>query len=101
MDSHQIIIAPINTEKTYALQNQGKIAFRVSSRATKISIKKAILEFYGVKAIKVTISNVKSKTRTIRRSTTFTKRRSYKKAIIQLEKGKKIDVSKLATPKKK
>ena len=51
MRADSIIIAPILTEKTTAMREANKFAFRVDPRANKIQIAKAVEELFGVKVL--------------------------------------------------
>ncbi|MCK4716822.1 MAG: 50S ribosomal protein L23 [Candidatus Marinimicrobia bacterium] len=93
-----IIIKPILTEKINALQEiERKYGFRVHPQANKIEIKKAVENRFGVKVEKVATMNVKGKLKqmTIRSGgrviRTSGKRSDWKKAIVTLKEGEKID----------
>ena len=85
----QVLVQPIVTEKTMAETN--KFAFLVSDNATKADVKKAVLDFYGQEVLKVNIVNLPGKERYIRRGVTASKRRPYKKALVTLKPGEKIE----------
>ena len=82
--------APHVTEKATAAEEETKYVFKVRPNANKIMIKQAIEELYGKKPTKVAIINVKRKKR--RKGNLIGYRSSYKKAIISLKKGEKIDI---------
>jgi len=93
-----IIIEPILTEKINKLQEtERKYGFRVHSDANKIEIKKAVEDRFGVKVEKVATMNVQGKTKQItvrsggRVIRTSGKRSDWKKAIVTLKQGEKID----------
>jgi large subunit ribosomal protein L23 len=87
---YDIIRAPLVNEKATLLSEQNKVSFRVSSDATKTDVKKAVEELFKVKVRAVNVLNTKSKTK---RFKGFEGQRgSYKKAIVTLEQGQKIDV---------
>ncbi|WP_333760235.1 50S ribosomal protein L23, partial [Treponema paraluiscuniculi] len=44
MEHTDVVIAPVLTEKSNALRQQGKYVFRVAARATKIQIKQAVTQ---------------------------------------------------------
>ncbi len=81
---------PLITERATEAADRGVYAFCVERRATKPEIKKALKEAYKVDAVRVRIVNVKSKVRRLRRSVGV--KPGYKKAIVQLKKGEKLDV---------
>lgn len=93
-----IIIKPILTEKINALQEtERKYGFKVHPDANKIEIKKAVEKRFGVKVEKVATMNLvgKVKNMTVRSGgrviRTSGKCSSWKKAIVTLQKGEKID----------
>ena len=91
LNSREIIIAPIVTEKSMKLkENENKFTFKVSKDANKISIKKAVEEIFNVKVVKISTVNVHPKTKRVGKYTGKTK--AYKKAVVQLEKGQDINL---------
>jgi len=95
MDALYALIKPVVTEKATALSSKLKYAFWVNRKATKIDIKRAIKEAYGVEVATVHMMNTPAKTRIARRMI-VDKRPPMKKAIITLRGGKKLDVTKIA-----
>ena len=65
--------------------------FRVDTRANKIQIKQAIEEIFGKKVIRVNTAQYAGKKKRERRAD-FGRRPHWKKAIITLEKGEKINL---------
>ena len=92
---HQILVKPVETEKSNAGHKAGKYAFRVRSDATKGEIKRAVEKYYGVKVKSVRTMTNRPKTRSVGRGRTITKRTSFKKAIITTVGAKAIEVSKV------
>lgn len=90
MAKNNIILSPIITEKTAAQSELGKFVFKVRKEATKNEIKKAIEEKFKVNVEKVNIVNTKPKQR--RRGRIIGYKSGYKKAIVTLKKGQKIDI---------
>jgi large subunit ribosomal protein L23 len=90
IDPYKIIIQPLITEKTTRLKDDfSKVAFKVNSDANKIEIKKAVETLFNVKVIKVNALNVKGKPK---RLGVYKGRRSdWKKAIVTLARGEKLD----------
>jgi len=82
--------APHVTEKATAQEELSKYIFKVTQRANKISVKKAIGILYNKNVRKVTIINVKRKP--MRKGKKVGYRSGYKKAIITLKKGEKLDL---------
>jgi len=93
-----IIIKPILTEKINNLQEaERKYGFKVHPAANKIEIKQAVEAKFGVKVEKVATLNLLGKTKqmTVRSGgrviRTNGRRGGWKKAIVTLKKGEKID----------
>lgn len=89
MKFSQIIVKPIITEKTMDLTKIGKFCFYVQKNAPKKEIEKAIKKLYGVDATDVNIIKVHGKT--VRKGKFYGQQKDFKKAIITLKKGQKID----------
>jgi large subunit ribosomal protein L23 len=91
VDPHDILIAPLLTEKSTRLRDQhNQIAFVVSSRANKSEVKKAVEEALKVKVDSVNIVNVRGKNKRLGR---FEGRQSsWKKGIVTLKEGQKLDL---------
>jgi large subunit ribosomal protein L23 len=90
MDSRQVIVRPVVSEKSYALMAEGKYTFRVADRAHKLQIAHAVEEIFGVKVQKVRTATVKSKPK--RRGLHSGRSRSWKKAVVQLAPGERIEL---------
>ena len=88
MNSYDIIFAPVITEKTAAMEAEGKYVFKVDVRANKTQIKQAIESAFNVKVESVNTMNNHPKDRRVGRYTGKTNR--YKKAIVKLAKGSTI-----------
>ncbi len=89
-----IIYRPIVTEKISTLQDKGVYAFEVKLNANKIEIAKAIENKFKVTVTKVRTMNFKgkSKTQMTRRGRFEGKTSHFKKAIVKLKAGDKIDL---------
>ncbi|TMD94238.1 MAG: 50S ribosomal protein L23 [Chloroflexi bacterium] len=93
----EIVIGPLITERTYQLYTQGRYTFKVSARASKTEIKKALEEQYESQSIqvkKINTVHMRGKTRrSFRRvgSGTVGKSTDWKKAIVTLGEGQKIE----------
>jgi large subunit ribosomal protein L23 len=91
----QIVIGPVITERTYQLYTQGRYTFRVSPTANKTEIKKALEEQYEAQGIKVrdvnTVSMRGKKRRSTRRVGSIGQTADWKKAIVTLGAGQKIE----------
>jgi len=84
-----ILLRPIITEKATDQEARGVYIFEVNQKANKISIKKVIEQVYGVKPLRVNIIRVRGKRVRYGRSTGKTK--AWKKALVFLKKGDKIE----------
>ncbi len=100
METLYALIKPVVTEKATALSAKLKYAFWVNRKATKIDIKRAIKDAYGVDVATVHMMNTPAKTRMARRMV-VDKRPAMKKAIITLKGGKKLDVGSIGKESKK
>ncbi|MDP3015056.1 MAG: 50S ribosomal protein L23 [bacterium] len=78
------------TEKAGDLSGFNKYIFIVDKKANKSETKKAIESIYGVKVNDVNIINTKGKSKRLGRS--LGKTSTYKKAIVTLKEGHKIDI---------
>ena len=90
MDARQILIRPVVSEKTYALIADGKYTFRVDDRAHKTQIAAAVEEVFDVRVARVRTSKVRSKPK--RRGLIKGRTRAWKKAIVQLAPGERIEL---------
>ena len=90
MDSRQVIIRPVVSEKSYALMADGKYTFRVHERAHKTQIAQAVEEIFDVHVRSVRTSKVHAKPK--RRGLHSGKTRAWKKAVVQLAPGERIEL---------
>lgn len=90
MDATQVVIRPVISEKSYALMGVGKYTFRVHDDAHKTQIKQAVEKLFDVGVVEVRTSSVRAKPK--RRGVSKGVTRSWKKAIVQLAPGDKIDL---------
>jgi large subunit ribosomal protein L23 len=90
MESRSVIIRPVISEKSYALIAEGKYTFRVADRAHKTQIARAVEEIFDVHVVGVRTSKVRSKPK--RRGLARGRTRSWKKAIVQLSPGERIEL---------
>jgi large subunit ribosomal protein L23 len=90
MMQHDIVKRPLITEKTSiqkAVSNQ--LSFEVDRRANRVEIKKAIEDIFNVNVATVRTMQVKGKVK--RRGKIVGKRRNWKKAIVKLMPGERIE----------
>lgn len=88
-----ILKRPIVTEKMTALQEKGVYAFEVDGSANKIQVARAVEKKFNVTVLGVRTQTVKGKSKTqMTRKGRFTGRTSaWKKAIVRLKEGDKIE----------
>ena len=87
----QTVVRPVVTEKTSAAyQARGEYVFQVAPDASKPAIRSAIEKLFGVKVTGVWTMNVRGKIR--RMGKTSGTRPNWKKAIVTLRDGDKIEI---------
>ena len=89
-DPRDIIIAPVVSEKSYALIEQGVYTFVVHPSASKPEIHDAVEAIWGVTVVNVTTLNRKGKTTRQRRSNRTGSKPDTKRAIVTLAAGNEI-----------
>lgn len=89
-NSRDILKRPVITEKSMALQGENKYTFIVDLKSNKVEIKKAVEELFKVKVEKVRTMRYKGKMRRVRN--VLGKTQDYKKAIVTLKAGDKIEI---------
>lgn len=87
---YKILKEPHISEKATQLSDERKYIFKVYPQVNKIQIKKAVSNLYGVKVKDVNIINIKPKKRILRGIEGV--KTGYKKAIVTLEQGHKIEI---------
>ena len=90
MTQYDIIRRPLITEKTnFQKESDNQLTFEVDRKANRIEIRRAIERIFNVKVASVRTMQVKGKTK--RRGRTLGKRRDWKKAIVTLRPGERIE----------
>ncbi len=90
-DPREVVIRPVVTERSTELgEEQNAYTFMVSKDANKIEIRRAVEKLFGVKVAGVRTLNYRGKWRRVGRS--LGRRPSFKKAIVKLVEGERIDV---------
>ncbi len=92
--SRSILIKPILTEKSDRQSNQlGQYSFVVDRKSNKIEIKKAIEDMYSVnvEAVNTSVMPGKIKSRNSRRAMIKGRKPAFKKAVVTLAAGEKLD----------
>ena len=90
MHAHQIVLAPIVSEKSYHGSVHGKYTFRVHEDAHRTQVRQAIEALFEVNVVKVNIVKVQAKPK--RRGMIKGVKPGWKKAIVQLKPGETIEV---------
>ncbi len=90
MDAHAVIKKPVLTEKSSGMsERENKYSFHVARNANKIDIKKAVESLFRVKVICVNTITMRGKKKRVRHR--IGKTPDWKKAIVTLNKGEKIE----------
>ena len=90
MNSRQVILRPVISEKSYALLAANKYTFRVHEKANKTQVRQAVEEIFGVRVDGVRTAWVKPKPK--RRGWTSGQRRRWKKAVVTLHPEDSIEL---------
>lgn len=88
--ARDILIAPVVSEKSYSLIEASKYSFKVHPKAHKTQIRQAVEELFDVTVTDVRTVNVRSKPK--RRGAHKGRRPGWKKAIVELRPGDKIEL---------
>lgn len=92
-----ILLRPIISEKSMKLASSGEYTFEVAKAANKKQIKKAVQEKFKVLVVGIKTINLRSQTKTQRRTRKFYQTGESKKAIVKVKKGQIIPI--FETPK--
>jgi len=86
----EIVLRPMISEKSNMLQEEGnQVVFRVAKEANKIEIRTAVEKLFNVKVVSVRTCRTPSRMRRVGRN--VGRRPSWKKAIVRLREGDKIE----------
>ncbi len=91
-DPRDVVLAPIVSEKSYALLEKGVYTFKVHPDASKPEIHDAVEAIFNVKVVKVNTLNRKGKRKRNRRTFTFGQRADTKRALVTLAEGQSIEL---------
>ena len=90
MIDYDIIRRPVITEKTNIQKDEAnQVTFEVDARANRIEVKRAVEQIFNVKVADTRTMNVRGKVK--RRGRILGKRRNWKKAIVTLMPGERIE----------
>ena len=87
-DPREVIIRPVITEHSYDMMNNN--TFEVAKDSNKVEIAQAIAAIFNVTVVKVNTLNVKAKPK--QRRGIAGKTRTWKKAMVTLAAGDKIEI---------
>ena len=90
-DPREVIIRPVITEHSYDMMNNNTYTFEVAKSSNKVEIAQAIEAIFNVKVVKVNTINVKAKPKRYR-YTSKGLTRTWKKAMVTLKEGDKIEL---------
>jgi large subunit ribosomal protein L23 len=93
VNSYEVLRRPVITEKNTMLNADGKYIFEVAQTANKLDVKRAVEEVFKVEVSAVNVINGRGKVRASpgrRRTPGMT--RSWKKAIVTLKPGGRIEL---------
>ena len=89
-DHRDVILAPVVSEKSYGLIDEGRYTFVVHPTSNKTEIKQAVERIFGVRVVSVNTMNRKGKRK--RFGVHYGKRKDTKRAIVTLAEGESIDI---------
>jgi large subunit ribosomal protein L23 len=90
MINYDIIKRPIITEKTNIQKDaSNQVSFEIDPRCNRIEVQRAVEKIFNVKVTDVRTMNVKGKIK--RRGRILSKRHDWKKAIVTLMPGERIE----------
>jgi len=90
-EMYRLIRSPVITEKATGQSEHNQVVFRVSLEATKREVKAAVEGLFDVKVEAVNTIRVEGKAKRFRNRLGY--RSDYKKAIVTLAEGSRIDVT--------
>ncbi len=88
--AYRVLLKPMISEKSSSLLVHNQYVFVVDDRANKIEVKKAVQKVYDVKVVGVNIVRMRGKV--VRFGRTNGKRSIWKKAIVTIQSGQKIEL---------
>ncbi len=95
MDARDVVISPLISEKSLAATVAQQYTFEVHLQATKTQIKHAIQDIFKVTVLKINTVTVPGKKKNFARRGVRTsgQRSNWKKAIVTLAPGQKIELA--------
>jgi len=90
MNSNDILLKPVISEKTTGLLENNKYVFKVAMNSNKPMVSRAVKDLFGFTPEKVNIMLVRGKKKRLRYKAGKTS--AWKKAVVTLRLGDKIDI---------
>ncbi len=87
---NEVLLAPVVSEKSYSLIEEGKYVFRIHPDAHRTQVRQAVEELFGVHVEGVNVLKVQPKPK--RRGLSKGIKPGWKKAIVQLREGETIEI---------
>jgi large subunit ribosomal protein L23 len=91
-DAMSVLIRPVVSEKSYALMENKVYTFIIDPGATKIEVRHAVEQAFGVRVLNVNTLTRKGKTTRNRRTNVRGKRPNTKRAVVTLHPDDTIDL---------
>ena len=91
-DPRDVIIRPVVSEKSYAAFDENVYIFIIDPRATKVDVRHAVEQAFGVRVANVNTLNRKGKSTRNRRTNVRGRRPNTKRAIVTLHPDDSIDL---------
>lgn len=101
MKTADVLKRPIITEKSFREAAKGFYTFEVDKRANKNQVKQAVEEQFKVQVVSVRTLNYKGKKRRFGKRRIETQTSAFKKALVKLKEGQKIDIFEVQETEKK
>jgi large subunit ribosomal protein L23 len=89
-DPRDVILAPVISEKSYGLIEEGTYTFLVRPEANKTEIKIAVEKIFNVRVLNVNTANRQGKRKRTRYG--YGKRKDTKRALVSLQAGDSIEI---------
>ena len=89
MNLYDVVRRPVITEKSTMLAEDGRYTFEVAAGANKAQVKEAVETAFGVKVAQVNVMSVHGKRK--RFGPRLKAKPSWRKAVVTLAKGEKIE----------
>ncbi len=87
-----VLLRPVISEKSYSMMENGTYVFVVDPHASKVEIRQAVEQSFGVRVANINTLNRKGKRKRNRRAATFGKRPDQKRAIVRLAGDDRIEL---------